>query len=96
MTAIKPTYQFLEQQVRQYHPNKVLMRVQDMEAGEHWILRLEQKQGLLIGQRYVPEMADSTLLRKVCDYNYVALQMLCSDILASTSTPYRITGITIE
>lgn len=83
--------------VQAHFPQKVLYRIRDSSSAQEWILRVEVNNGMVIGQRYVKvENSTENLLRKVFDYNSIALEMLFNQLLESEDSPFSITGISLE
>ncbi len=83
--------------VQTHFPRKVLYRILDSSTKQEWILRVEVNNGMVIGQRYVKvENSPENLLKKVFDYNSIALEMMFNQLLESEDSPFSITGISLE
>lgn len=89
-------YALIRQYVSREHPKKILMRVNDANRQEDWILRLEMRQGQMEAQRYAAAAVDPTLMQKTLEYGPVSLQMLFQQLLDVEGSPYRMTGMTTE
>ena len=95
MPQFAANYNLVEQKSNLHSPQPVLLRLEDQDRSQpSWVLRVERRQGLLVGQRYSSDASDPSLMRKTCDYNSIALQMLFSQVLEPEN--YRITGISVE